>query len=129
MERFPYLVGNKEKWEVRSLRSKVGDKEALYGNPDFLNQHTDSLSTGLVKIAGPAEEPIVRDLRQWESTTPEFLANVAAGTIHYRFSRKHRTTSRFKAGKNPPIISVVRFLIKAFQFESPISPDERVFTR
>jgi hypothetical protein len=78
-ERFPYFLGSKEKdqWEVRSLREKVGDKEALLDNPNFLNQHTDSNSTGLIELTGSQElggaEPggqsaaVVKDLRYWKS--------------------------------------------------------------
>jgi hypothetical protein len=111
---FPYFMGSKDQWEVRSLREKVGDKDALLNNRDFLSQHTDSNSTGMIELTANGE---TRDLRDWEAPEPQFLKDVAEGKLHYYFSEKHETTSRYLDGKNPPILSVVRYLTKAFQFE------------
>ncbi len=117
IEMFPHFQGNKEQWEVRLLRQTVGDKLALLGNPDFLNQHTDSNSTGMVDLTATSESEIVKDLRDWSSRSPQFLRDVLEGKIHFYFSPLHQTTSRFKEKKNPPILSVVRFFTKAFQYD------------
>jgi hypothetical protein len=114
-KKFPYFTGNKHQWEARPLRSEVDDKEPLLHNPDFLNQHTDSNSTGLIELTR-THEPIIKDLRDWESNEPQFLKDAAEGNLHYYFSSSHETTNRFKAGKNPPILSVVRYFTKAFQY-------------
>ncbi|MFL5815121.1 MAG: hypothetical protein ACJ763_16210, partial [Bdellovibrionia bacterium] len=45
-EKYPHLQGNKTAWEVRLLTQDMGDKQAILNNPDFMNQHTDSNSTG-----------------------------------------------------------------------------------
>ena len=45
-EKYPHFVGDKESWEVRLLRNQIGRKSALLNDPDFLNQHTDTNSTG-----------------------------------------------------------------------------------
>jgi hypothetical protein len=123
-ERFPYFMGSKEQWEVRSLRNQVGDKEALLDNPDFLNQHTDSNSTGMIELTS-GSEGVIKDLRDWRSEHPQFLKDVTAGKLHYYFSESHEKTNRFKRGVNPPILSVVRYLTKAFQYELEISGEDR----
>lgn len=129
-KRFPYFQGAKEQWEVRLLRKTVGDKEALLDNPDFLNQHTDSNSTGLVEITSRPGEAQVRDLRDWNSNQPRFLTDVLERSIHFYFSPSHESTSRAKKGLNPPILSAIRFLSKAFQFGLAIrTEDEQVIRR
>ncbi len=120
-EHFPYLQGTKgakNAWEVRSLRQTEGDKIALIDNPDFLNQHTDSHSVGLIEITeGETTESIIRDLKDWDNLNNNFLMDVLEGKIHFYFSPKHSSTKYFKEGRNPPIVAVIRYLIKAFQFE------------
>lgn len=121
-ERFPHLQGNKSAWEVRLLRSQIGDKEALLDNPDFLNQHSDSNSTGMIGLG--ENEPRVRDIRDWnEVERPIFLRDLHSGTLHYYYSSAHKSTARYAAGKNPEIFSVIRYLTKVFQYELRI-PDE-----
>jgi hypothetical protein len=119
---FPYLQGNKSSkssWEVRSLREDSGDKLALLNNDDFLNQHSDSNSVGLIEVTEPGPgELIVRDLFDWNnSVEPQFLKDVVEGKIRFYFSKKHATTAYFIQGRNPPIISVIRYFIKCFQFD------------
>jgi hypothetical protein len=122
---FPHLQGSKTAWEVRLLRQDMGDKQALLNNPDFLNQHTDSNSTGMIEISKPTSgEPVIRDLRDWNSKSPYFLRDVIDGKIHYYYSPSHGTTTFAKQGRNPPIISVIRFLTKAFQYELEIRPED-----
>ena len=124
--KFPYVQGSKDKWEVRLLKETQGDKEALLGNPDFLNQHTDSNSTGMIEITkAPAHEAVARDLRHWDSHDSDFLKDLAQGTIHYYFSDLHDTTSRVKAGNNPEILSVIRLLIKIAQFDLELNDRDR----
>jgi hypothetical protein len=120
---YPHLQGSKTAWEVRGLRQPIADKEPLLDNPDFLNQHTDSNSTGMIELTGSGE---VRDLRNWDSTEPQFLKDVAEGKLRYYYSPEHEMTTRFKKGMNPPIFSVVRFLTKAFQYELEIRPADLV---
>ncbi|MBI2604827.1 MAG: hypothetical protein HYW49_01980 [Deltaproteobacteria bacterium] len=114
-----YLQGSKKEWEVRLLRQDRGDKQALLNNPDFMNQHTDSNSTGMVELtAPPSGESVVRDLRDWQDMrSPRFLQDVAEGKLHYYHNPLHKTTSRYLAGDNPEIFSVVRYFTKAFQYE------------
>jgi len=129
--KYPHLQGSKPRWEVRCLRfakgkpSDPGYKEALLNDPDFLNQHTDSNSVGMIEVSPPQNgEPFVRDLRDWNSNEPTFLEDVAEGSIHYYFSLSHDLTGRFKAGKNPSIFSVVRLLTKAFQYELKLKSEQ-----
>ena len=110
-EKFGHLQGSKEIWEVRLLRDKRGDKDALLNNPDFLNQHTDSNSIGMIELTPPPKgEPIVRDLRDWKTKYPAFFEDLRLGKLHYYFSPKHIATPRFQEGKNDPILSVIRYL-------------------
>lgn len=118
LSRFHYFAGSKKLWEVRLLRQTRGEKEALLDNPDFLNQHTDSNSTGMIELTDPpVSEGRVRDLRDWQATEAQFLRDVAEGKLHFYFSPLHETTARFKRGLNPPILSVIRYFTKAFQYD------------
>ncbi len=117
-EKFPHLQGSKSAWEVRLLTQDMADKLAILNNPDFMNQHTDSNSTGLVEITKPKQgEAIIRDVRSWNSKEPFFLKDVYEGKLHYYFSPLHETTRFAKEGRNPPILSAIRYLTKAFQYE------------
>ncbi len=126
---FPYLQGSKgskSSWEVRSLKETRGTKIALLNNTDFLNQHTDSQSVGMIDLTeGAAPESVVRDLRQWENLeNSNFLKDVLESKIHFYFSPLHETTQFYKAGRNPPILSVIRYFIKIFQLDVEPRPEE-----
>lgn len=82
------------------------EKSALLKDFGFMNQHTDP----------PLVESVVRELRDWtRQTESQFLVDVAQGQLTYYHSPRHFETPRAKDGKNPPIFSVVRALIKVFQ--------------
>ena len=117
LQHLPDIKGNKQTWEVRTLREDYGEKLALLNNPNFFNQHTDSHSVGMISLSEVDENKVVRDLLDWEAENPRFLQDVLANKLHYYFSDHHSETLRFKEGKNPPIISVVRYFIKLFQHE------------
>lgn len=123
---YPHFIGDKgASWEVRPLRVSRGAKEAILGNPNFLNQHTDSHSTGLVEITKPKPGTgAVRDVRDWESRKPQFLRDVTEAKLHYYFNPLHDTTTRAIEGLNPPILSVIRYLTKAFQYSLEIRPED-----
>jgi hypothetical protein len=126
-EKYPHLQGGKTAWEVRLLTRDMGDKQAILNNPDFLHQHTDSNSTGMIEITEPKNgEHVVRDVRDWSAKEPYFLKDVHDGMLHYYFSPLHESTKFAKEGRNPPIISVIRFLTKAFQYELTIRPEDLV---
>ena len=79
-QRFPHFLGSNAKWEVRTLRHRVGEpgqlgfQEALLNDGDFHNQNTDSHSVGMIEITTPivGESPI-RDLRNWNQVKSIFL--------------------------------------------------------
>jgi hypothetical protein len=124
-QKYPHLQGGKTAWEVRLLTQDMGDKQAILNNPDFMNQHTDSNSTGLIEITKPKNgEHVVRDVRDWNSREPYFLKDVHDGMLHYYFSPLHETTQFAREGRNPPIVSAIRFLTKAFQYELKIRPED-----
>jgi hypothetical protein len=124
-EKYGHLQGSKQIWEVRLLEQDRGDKQALLRNPDFLNQHTDSNSTGMIELTDPRPgETRIRDLRDWHNATPVFLEDIRQGKLHFYFSELHETTSRFKKGLNPPIVAAIRYLTKAFQYELEILPED-----
>src|SRR5205823_250925 len=68
---FPHFQGTKSAWEVRPLKTRMGDKEALLESAEFANQHTDSNSTGLIELTPPPPgEHRLRDLRAWNNPEP-----------------------------------------------------------
>lgn len=125
LAKFPSAQGSKGRnWEVRSLRHSIGEpgqlgyKESLLDDFGFLNQHSDSNSTGLIEITTPAlNDHIVRDLKDWNNPDSTFLMDTVNGTIKFYFSATHDETPRAKAQINPSIFAVIRYLTKAFQYE------------
>ncbi len=125
--RFPYFVGSKATpWEVRSLREASYNKGAILDDFGFMNQHTDSNSTGMIELTNPPQhESVVRDIRDWKNDNDsQFLKDVHEGKLTYYFSPTHAQTARAKEGKNPPIFSVVRALTKAFQYDLKLRPED-----
>ena len=117
VNKLPSVRGDRDGWEVRPLRESKGSKMALLGNFDFLNQHTDSHSVGMIALNPDKTEMTVRDLFHWDSKNPPFLQDVLAGRLRYYHSDRHHETSRFQKGMNPEIIPVIRYFIKLFQHE------------
>jgi len=112
-----HLLGTKAKWEVRLLKEARGDKEALLNDSQFLNQHTDSHSVGMIELTKTENDSSrVKDLRDWNSKSPNFLEDVRKGQLKFYYSEKHRETNRFKEGKNPEILSVVRYMTNLNRF-------------
>jgi hypothetical protein len=131
IEKFRHAQGSKEVWDFRPLRRSLGEpgepgfREALLNDPNFLNQHTDSQSTGLIEISKPDQgEGLIRDARDWTNPRPHFFQDILFGKIHFYFSELHETTARFQLGINPSIFSVIRFLTKAFQYELEITGED-----
>ena len=118
-EKYPHFVGDKESWEVRLLRDQIGRKSALLNDPDFLNQHTDTNSTGMIAIddQGDDDDFVFRDLFSWDEEESAFLKDVSSARITFLYSKTHNETTRYKEGKNPPIFAAVRYLAKLAQYE------------
>lgn len=130
-DQFPYFLGKKSNdWEVRTLRYPMnhpGDpdyKEALLGDPHFKNQNTDSHSIGMIEITSSKNEPVIRDLKNWNAKTSLFLKDAVQNQIHFLRSDQHFNTPRAIRGENPEILSVLRVLVKAFQYELHLSPQD-----
>lgn len=144
--RFPHFLGFKAtQWEVRTLRHRMGMpgffgfKEGLLDDSDFFWQNTDSHSVGMIEItgsiieagthsdqdsSGAQNEPIIRDLRNWDQKKSVFLEDVIKNKITYFRSPRHFETWRAKAGENPEILSVLRILVKAFQYDLQFSQQD-----
>lgn len=117
---FPYFSGGKTTpWEVRSLKNPTADKGGLLDDFGFMNQNTDSSSTGMIELTHPPQgESVVRDLRDWNNNqNSQFLQDVTDGVLTFYPSLLHLETPRAQAGKNPKIFSVIRALTKAFQYD------------
>ncbi len=130
-EKFPHLQGSRSAWEVRLLKQSSRGKEALFNNRDFLEQHTDSNSTGMIEITNPPKGDVaLKDFRDWKARRPFFFEDVLAGRLHYYYSETHHQTARALKNLNPPILSAIRFLTKAFQYEVDVLPkDMEIITR
>jgi hypothetical protein len=122
-QKFPHMQGKKSAWEVRSLRQAIGTKAALLGNPDFLNQHTDSNSTGMIDLT-PGSNDIIKDLRDWNNPHSQFHQDLLEGKIHFYYSNNHDSTEMARQGNNPAIVSVVRLLVKALQFDLELRQED-----
>ena len=73
LNHLPNIRGDRKSWEVRALREDHGDKIALLQSFDFLNQHTDSHSVGLVALSDAEPGKVIRDLREWDAPSPSFF--------------------------------------------------------
>ena len=130
LEKYPFFLGSKTGWEVRSLRDpsgtpgQFGYKEALLDDFNFTHQNTDSHSLAMVEVT-QSKDPVVRDLKHWDLPYSQFLPDAIKGEITYYRNPRHFETERAKLGENPEIMSVVRVLIKAFQYDLKISPKAR----
>lgn len=125
MATFPHFQGKKDGWEVRSLRESISDHQmALLNDFNFLNQKSDSNSTGLIEIT-QSQDPVVRDVFDWNSRSPRYLHDIAAGKITYYDSLKHDQTERARNGLNPTIFSALRYLIKTVQFDLQMKPEDQ----
>ena len=129
-QKFPHFLGAKaNKWEVRTLKHRVGTpgqpgfKEALLNDADFNNQNTDSNSVGMVEVT-VSNDPVVRDLRHWNQPGSVFLEDTLNNRISYFRNDRHFTTARARIGENPEILSVLRILVKAFQYELEFSESD-----
>ncbi len=134
-QRYEFFLGAKaNKWEVRSLRQSKGNpgqpgfKEALLDDQDFNNQNTDSHSVGMIELT-PSGEPVIRDLKSWNQPESIFLEDILNNRISFLRNSKHSTTSRARLDENPEILSVIRVLIKAFQYEITLSSEALVTIR
>ena len=118
-EKYPHFVGDKKAWEIRLLRDQIEKKSALLNDPDFLNQHTDTNSTGMIAIndQGDDDDFVFRDLFSWDEEESAFLKDVSSARITFLYSKTHNETTRYKEGKNPPIFAAVRYLAKLAQYE------------
>ena len=117
ISRYPRLRGSNQNFEIRPLRHDYGDKRALLENPDFLGQNTDSHSVGLVSLDTSAlSGEVVKDLYHWDREHPPFLEDILQGQLRYYHGPQHKTTSRYRQGLNPEIISVIRYFIKLSQY-------------
>jgi len=143
-QKFPHFLGSKEnKWEVRSLKhatgrpGELGYKEALLNDLDFSLQNSDSNSLAMVEITSRAalgqavNDPVVRDLRSWNDPQgkSQFLTDALKNEITYLRNPRHFETARARLGENPEILSVIRVLVKAFQYELTLSPKSEAAIR
>ncbi|MBF0314860.1 MAG: hypothetical protein HQK52_15670 [Oligoflexia bacterium] len=126
-QQFPFFQGQKSVWEVRLLRNDIGDKESLLDNPSFSHQNSDSNSTGLINLVGESEANAIRDLKDWDNSSSNyFLNDLVTDQLHYYYNPElHAGTNRAIQGKNPPILSAIRYLTKAFQYQLKISDEDK----
>ena len=93
LKKYPFFLGSKTAWEVRSLRDPSGTpgkfdyKEALLDDLNFTNQNTDSHSLAMVEVT-QSKDPVVRDLKHWDSPQgqyfkSQFLSDAIKGEITY----------------------------------------------
>lgn len=121
---FPYFQSQKTAWEVRGFRTRNGDKEALFEDWDFANQHSDTQSTGLIELTEPLRgESVLRDVRDLQSQEPRFLRDLATDRIHLYFAENHGRTNRAVRGENDPIVEVIRLVRKAVQSGASIDSE------
>lgn len=113
-------------WDVMTLRTDQG--RGIIDSDHFLNQHNDTLSQGMIELTpvtaedqmGAPENPVdslkyrIRYARAFSLTSKEtpFFKAVYEGVNHYLPQERHKETFMYNQGKNPQILSVLRYLVK-----------------
>ncbi len=124
---YNYVRGAKSSWDIRLLKTKFESRLGLLDDFNFLNQHSDSNSTGLIELT--KSDPgsfAIRDLRDWSNPYSNFIEDVRLDKIHFYFASRHEETELYRTGRNPPIFSVIRYFIKAFQYQlATLQEDEK----
>jgi hypothetical protein len=75
----------------------------------------------LTRQSNNSQNSIISDLKNWNQPKSIFLEDTLNNRISFFRSSNHYTTSRAKAGENPELLSVIRLLVKAFQYELTFS--------
>lgn len=116
-EQFPYSFGKKSFWEIRLLRRDYKKNEGLINSREILDQHSDGHSLGIIPLKEKRKTSI--ELSPFDMNgRNHFLELVYNHQLEFHYHPEtHFQTMRFKQGTNPEIISVIRALIKANQFD------------
>ena len=127
--------------EVLALHTDTPKRQALLRDKNFLTQHSDSHSTGLIEIplihtALPPDvsydvvKASFKDLRHWQAPRAPFIQDVFLQRLTCYYSPlDHRRTSRFKNGHNPDVFFAIRALTKAFQYNLSLSSECEVILK
>jgi len=70
----------------------------------------------MIEVTESSGEPLIRDLKNWGQPSSIFLQDALQNRIRFLRSNRHFETSWAKAGENLEILSVLRLLVKAFQY-------------
>jgi hypothetical protein len=127
--KIPRTLNKMSKWDVIGMKTTDGKHMAVEGDPDFALQNNDSLSIGLIELTPPPNgQPVVSEVNHVAKAagTEVFLKDLSSDSITFLQSPVHQQTVKAMAGNNPEILGVIRILIKAFQFNKDIPPEQLV---
>jgi len=98
-------------------------KKVQISSRAYQEQSSDTHSLGMIELSPPPQgESCVRYAKDWESKSGgKFLEDVSAGQIEFLQQETHLNTPRAQGGFNPEMLAVIRYLIKAFQFDLKIT--------
>jgi formylglycine-generating enzyme required for sulfatase activity len=113
-----YSVGMIE--VTRSKLPVIGDLKNWDQYERQFKTHSEIQSEIQSESFSHSQSEIVSQKRLYNQFHSFFLEDVLEGKIRYWSHPKHYESSRAKKGENPEILSVIRFLVKTFQYEVTI---------
>jgi hypothetical protein len=110
-------------WDVATLYEENG--RGVIDSKDYQRQNTDLASTGMVLIAGVPDDrhPLILSTRVSENGH-DFMTVVDKGINSYLNSKSHNSTSLAGQGKNPKVVSALKFLANSVRFDLSIPEDD-----
>ncbi|MCH2533365.1 MAG: hypothetical protein MK008_02870 [Bdellovibrionales bacterium] len=120
-EHFPEVVEGKTRWETVSLHYE--NDRGIFENKNINQQNTDAISSGMIRVLPLNKKlskkyPSLYDVRT--KNTPDgksYLDAFLKETNYYFHSENHSETALAKAGKNPEIVSAVKYIANLARYE------------
>jgi hypothetical protein len=121
-EQFPILLRDKGFWEAHTLRTEDG--RGIIDDFNFQNQHSDMLSLSMMRLEHPITEDSFRSARNFDDPNDHSIfETLMSDGNRFLLSPNHASTPR--ANKNPPIVQVMRYLVKVFRYGLVIDDESR----
>lgn len=106
-----------KKWNIKLLSSTNHPKKSILNNKKTMQEHTHSFASGMINISNCNDINCVKDFRDWDSKESNFLKDIINKEITFYHSEQHKSLRSFESGKNPEILSVVKYYMNVDKHE------------
>ena len=108
-------LGRIPKWELITLNFE--NERGLLNNKNFINQNMDSFSSGKSPMSYFKGNGWARDIIPQRPQGQDFLSSVKNQVNYYFDSPDHETTTNYIQGRNPKIISAIKYISNIIRFD------------